>query len=338
MNKGSFLTFDNKERKMKEKIKIGIIGIGIVGTPLKRWFLEKGRERGKNLFCYDADPKKGFYDDISKTNVVFICVPTPPNPDGSCNASIVESVIAQLPDGERCIVIKSTVPPGTTEKLRKKYKSKGYFLFNPEFLTEAQAWEDFIRPDRQIVAAADEDSRKWISVVLNLLPIGSFQSPGIDGTYNFHEVNSTEAELAKYAGNNFGALKVAFFNTVYDRCKLLGVDYDKVRLLVTHDRRINGAWTDVNHGGFRGYAGFCFPKDSDATIAQDEDHLKTLREKGDNFAEVFEKGANLLKAKRDYNEALLKSQRFTVEKISVHDKDLKKIIKNHNSKERKKND
>jgi UDPglucose 6-dehydrogenase len=316
-----------------ERIKmgiIGIIGIGMVGTPLMRWFLEKGWERGKNLFCYDADPKKGFYEDVSKANVVFICVPTPPNPDGSCNTSIVENVITQLSDGERCIVIKSTVSPGTTSTLREKYKSKGCFLFNPEFLTEAQAWEDFIRPDRQVIAAADEDSRKWISIVLNLLPIGSFQSPGVVGTYNFHEANSTEAELAKYAGNNFGALKVTFFNNLYDRCQVLGVDYENVRLLVTHDRRIGGAWTDINHGGFRGYAGFCFPKDSNATIAYDEELLKILKEKGDEFAGVFEKGINLLKAKRDYNEALLKFQSRTVEELSVHDKEVEKKLKQRN--------
>ncbi len=318
-----------------EKIKIGIIGVGMVGTPLMRWFLEKGWERGKDLFCYDADPKKNIFDDVSKANVVFICVPTPSNPDGSCNASIVESVIAQLPDKERCVVIKSTVPPGTTAALRKKYKSKGCFLFNPEFLTEAQAWEDFIRPDRQIVAAADEESRKWISVVLNLLPIGSFQSPGVSGTYEFHEVNSTEAELAKYAGNNFGALKVSFFNTIYDRCKLLSADYENVRMLVTHDRRIGGAWTDVNHGGFRGYAGFCFPKDSDATIAHNEELLKILKEKGDDFAEVFEKGANLLKAKREYNKALLKFQGLTVEEISIHDKEVEKKIKSRKRRKEK---
>ena len=321
--------------KEMEKMKIGIIGIGMVGTPLMRWFLEKGWERGKDFFCYDADPKKGFYEDVSKANVVFICVPTPPNPDGSCNASIVEGVVSQLPDKERCVVIKSTVPPGTTAALRKKYKSKGCFLFNPEFLTEAQAWEDFIRPDRQIVAAADEDSRKWISTVLNLLPIGSFQSPGVGGTYNFHEVNSTEAELAKYTGNNFGALKVAFFNNLHDRCQLLGADYEKVRLLVTHDRRIGGAWTDVNHGNYRGYAGFCFPKDSNATIAHDEELLKILKEKDDEFAKVFEKSINLLKAMRDYNDALLKSQGLTVEEVSVHDKEVEKKIKSRKRRKEK---
>ena len=320
-----------------EKIKIGIIGIGMVGTPVMRWFLEKGWKNHENLFCYDVDPKKNYCGNVFKATIIFICVPTPSNPDGSCNISIVESVISSLPDREDrrnwCIVIKSTVPPGTTAFLCKKYNKKGCFLFNPEFLTEAQAWEDFIRPDRQIVAAADEESRRWLNLVMNLLPIATYNSPGFFQSknsgkkYHFHEVNSTEAELAKYAGNNFGALKVGFFNNLYDRCKILGADYENVRLLVTHDRRIGGAWTDVQHGGFRGYAGFCFPKDSNATIAHDEGLLKILKEKGDEFAEVFEKGINLLKAKRDYNEALLKFQGFALEEISVHDKEVEKKLK-----------
>ncbi len=310
-----------------EKIKIGIIGIGMVGTPLMRWFLEKRWERGKDLFCYDADPKKGFYDDVSKANVVFICVPTPPNPDGSCNAFIVESVVGQLPDKERCIVIKSTVPPGTTAALRKKYKSKGCFLFNPEFLTEAQAWEDFIRPDRQIVAAADEDSRKWISTVLNLLPIGSFQSPGVSGTYNFHEVNSTEAELAKYGGNQYGAWIVSFFNMIYDRCRAIGADPEKVIALITHDRRIGTAWSNPTHGGLRGYFGFCFPKDTNAIIAHDEKVLSGLPNNSDVDPKVYAGSIAMEKGVRCYNDILIESQGHDTDEISVHDKEVEKKIK-----------
>ena len=63
--------------------KIGIVGIGMVGGPLKKYFEEKGLKRGKDLFCYDADKKKGFFDDVSKADIIFISVPTPRNPDGS---------------------------------------------------------------------------------------------------------------------------------------------------------------------------------------------------------------------------------------------------------------
>ena len=75
-----------------EKVKIGIIGVGMVGTPLMKWFIGKGWKRRENLFCYDADPKKKYSDDVARANIVFVCVPTPANPDGSCNTSIVEFI------------------------------------------------------------------------------------------------------------------------------------------------------------------------------------------------------------------------------------------------------
>src|SRR3989338_10116780 len=134
---------------MIEKPKIGIIGIGMVGSPLKRYFEEKGFERNKNLFCYDTDPKKGFGDDINKADIIFICVPSPRNSDGSCNADIVEDTVRKFHKNKKVLVVKSTVEPGTVARLQKKYDCS--LLFNPEFLTEARAWEDFIRPDRQII-------------------------------------------------------------------------------------------------------------------------------------------------------------------------------------------
>jgi len=94
---------------------IGVIGVGMVGEPIRWWFEEKrGLKRNLELFCYDTDPARGYFDDYNLADVVFISVPTPPNPDGSCNTSIVESVVAGV-KGEKIIVIKSTVPPGTTE-------------------------------------------------------------------------------------------------------------------------------------------------------------------------------------------------------------------------------
>src|SRR3989344_4096667 len=81
--------------KMSEKkISIGIIGVGMVGEPKRRWFEEvQNYKRGRELFLYDADPKKGYFDDVNKADVIFVSVPTPPNPDGSCNVSIVKSAV-----------------------------------------------------------------------------------------------------------------------------------------------------------------------------------------------------------------------------------------------------
>ncbi len=314
---------------MKEKIKIGIVGLGMVGSPLMRWFSENGRKKGKDLLCYDCDSKKRYSDDVAEANIVFICVPTPSNPDGSCNISIVESVINQLPDRKNpldwCIVIKSTVTPGTTVYLSKKYRKKGCFLFNPEFLTEAQAWADFIRPDRQIVAPADGKARKWVNLVLGFLPMGTFQSPGVSGTYDFHEANSTEAELAKYAGNVFGAKKVSYSNIIADFCRALDADYENVRRLVGHDRRINHAWMDVYHGNYRGFGGFCFPKDLNALIALGDRLLNGIKDKTQK--NVFRGALNVLKAVKSYNETLLQSQGLSVAEVSAHDEELEKKLK-----------
>lgn len=311
--------------KMQGKIKIGIVGIGMVGTPLMRWFLEKGWKRGETLFCYDTDPKKNFFDDISQANIVFICVPTPPNADGSCNISVVESAVAQFAGSDKIIVIKSTVPPQTADVLAGKYKCA--VLSNPESLTEAQAWEDFIRPDRQIVAFTTEESRKWTNFVLRLLPTASFQSPGVMGTYKFHEVNSTVAETAKYGGNAFGATKVAFSNVLADFCELLEIQYEDVKHLVSHDRRIGDSWMDVSHGNYRGFGGFCFPKDLDALIAKYSEKFAEAKIEDEKFAKKHKLAIGFLKAIRDYNKALLESQGLTLEEVCSHDKEVEKNIK-----------
>jgi len=136
---------------MNEKPKIGVVGVGMVGKELARYFMAEGWKRGRDLFLYDKDEKKGFSDDVKKACIIFISVPTPPKKDGFCDTSIVEGVVKELHSPARILVIKSTLEPGTVARLQKKYKSP--ILFNPEFLTESRAWEDFIRPDKQIVGA-----------------------------------------------------------------------------------------------------------------------------------------------------------------------------------------
>lgn len=318
-----------KNIKEKKKIKIGIVGLGMVGTPIMKWLFSRGFERGKSLFCYDADSKKGYFDNVSEANIIFICVPTPPNPDGSCNTSIVESVVSQFADSQKILVIKSTVPPGTTESLAKKYKCD--LLFNPEFLTEAQAWEDFIKPDRQIVGYATDEARKWASLILNHLPIATFHSPGVIGTYKFHEASSTEAEITKYGGNAFGAMKVVFANVIADLCELAGANYENVRHLISHDRRIGGAWMDVNHGDYRGFGGFCFPKDLDALIARYKEKFDEFKKKNGGDKKMINKYKHaiaFLEAIKFYNKALLESQDLALDEISHHDTIVQEKMKN----------
>ena len=315
----------------KKRIHVGIIGLGMVGQPLYWWFVgnkERGYRgkrytRGKELFCYDTDPKLNYFDDINKADVIFICVPTPPNPDGSCNTSIVAGAVDAIEDG-KIIVIKSTVTPGTTQFLQDKHPKKA-LMFNGEYLTESQPDADFIHPARQIVGFT-EQSKKYTTLVLGLLPQGNFQSPIIMDYWRL-EMTATEAEVVKYASNVFGFCKVVFGNMLHDYCEAIGknycigVSYENVREAVVADSRINEAWLgSVNHGGYRGAGGFCFPKDMNAHIQALRLHIKSLEP---SLLKIrLEKELNVFKAVWDYNEELLRQQGKTIFDISKHEKDI----------------
>lgn len=317
-------------------MKIGIIGLGMVGEPMRRWFEEVlGYKRGKNLFCYDVDPKKSYLDDVNKADIIFVAVPTPSNPDGGCNASIVESALNTIQDG-KIVVIKSTVVPGTVERLQKKHKKKR-IIFNPEFLTEAQSWIDFVSPDRQIVAPTSK-SKTDAYEVLSLLPKRHFIRPWTSD-YIKKSVNASEAELGKYASNIFGYMKVIFGNIMADLCEAISlrfkqegipsrVDYENIRDIISADLRIGPAWLNVEHGNYCGAGGFCFPKDMDAFIAFSDDLIKSL-EKAPKKLEVdpasikcLKKGIAVMKSVRAYNEELLKAQDLTMEDVKRHDKEI----------------
>lgn len=317
---------------MSNKLKIGIIGIGMVGEPIRRWFEEvNGYKRGKDLFYYDTDPKKGFFDDVNKAEVIFVSVPTPPNSDGSCNISIVESAVSKIRDG-KIVVVKSTVSPGTIEKLQEKYPKKR-FIFNPEFLTESQAWEDFVSPDRQIVGGTAKSISDSIEV-LNLLPRKNFIRPWTSD-YSKKSVNATEAEISKYASNVFGHIKVIYGNILADICYAMNqrfkknkinvrVDYDNIREIIGADLRIGPAWLNVDHGNYSGAGGYCFPKDMAAFIKFVEKLAEevTKDKRQTDLGKVIKKGLSVLKAVQNYNAELLKWQGLTVEEVSKHDKEI----------------
>jgi len=317
---------------MTNKLKIGIIGLGMVGEPIRRWFEElNGFRRGRELFCYDVDPKKSYTDDVNKADIIFVAVPTPSNPDGSCNTSIVESAVDGIKDG-KIIVIKSTVEPGTVERLQKEFPKKR-LIFNPEFLTESQAWEDFISPDRQIVAHTAKSINDTYEV-LNLLPKKHFIRPW-SSDYSKKSVNVTEAELGKYASNVFGFIKVVYGNIMADICCAINkkyaakgikskIDYENLRELLGADLRIGSAWLNVEHGSYCGAGGYCFPKDMNALICFGDSLLGDIsKKKGDaELAKVLKKGLAVLRSVRDYNAELLKWQNLTVEEVSRHSKEI----------------
>ena len=320
--------------RVMRKYKIGIIGVGMVGTPLKEYFEEKQYKRGRDLFCYDTDPKKKYTDDINKAEIVFIAVPTPRRvKDGRCDTSIIRSAMRML-DGEKVVVMKSTMPPGTSEQLQEMYPQHK-FMFNPEFLTESQAKADFLNPDRQIVATT-EKSKGFASDVLLLLPIASFSSPGALTTYDYIYVKVTSAEIGKLATNSFGMTKVMFANILADICDgVNGVfgkkiaDYEEVKQVLAHDKRIGPYWLEVLHGNYRGAGGYCFPKDFDNVITSVADTIAKLkRKKGDKkLIERLEKGRSVFKAFWDYNITLLRHQNLSLSDVSRHDTEVQKVVK-----------
>lgn len=284
--------------------KIGIIGVGMVGTPLKRWFEENGYERNSDLFLYDIDPKKGYFDDVNQADIVFIAVPTPRDFDGSCDLTAVKDALTRIDiHFHKIVVIKSTVTPGMTEYLQTIF-SQWKMLFNPEFLTEKRAWEDFIKPDRQIVGFT-KYSIDAAHLVLSLLPKAPFMSPWGLGTYKPIRITATEAEIIKYGGNVHFARKVNFANMLNLLCEELEVSYENVRHGMAADFRIGDSHLDVNHGGYRGFGGYCFPKDLDALIFFLE-------------CQGLKDGANLLKADKNFNIQLLNAQGLTIEDVSKH--------------------
>jgi len=237
-----------KEKSLKE-IKIGVIGVGMVGGAVKNYFEKKGSQ----VFLYDKGRNLGSVEEANKGDFIFVCVPTPYDKEKGFDLSFVEDACQNIQDG-RVIIIKSTVLPGTTEGLQKKYPLKK-FIFNPEFLTELTSDQDMNYPDRQIVGYTKE-SYNVCGDLLLLLPLAPYDKI----------MPATEAEMVKYFGNNWFAVKVAFANQMYDLCQKVGIDYDRIKEAVSADKRIGRSHLEVMHKGYRGYGGKCLPKDIRALI------------------------------------------------------------------------
>jgi len=158
-------------------------------------------------------------------------------------------------EGNKIIVLKSTVWPGTTEALQKKYPSHK-ILFNPEFLSEATADEDMKNPDIQIIGYTSK-SQAVAEKIMRILPLAPFEKI----------VPAGEAEMIKYFHNVHGAVKVIFANQMYDLCRAMKIDYEIVKECAAASKHIlTDLYLNVWHSKYRGYGGSCFPKDIRALI------------------------------------------------------------------------
>jgi UDPglucose 6-dehydrogenase len=209
------------------------------------------------------------FDTIASADIVFICVGTPPKPDGSADLSFIEAASSSVGTALKnnssycCVVTKSTVPPGTTEKIVRpevlkasgKSEDEIGFAMNPEFLREGRAVEDFMYPDRIVIGSNDLRAGKQVAEVYR-----EISAPVI-------HTGLSAAEMIKYTSNAFLATKISFSNEIGNICKHLGIDVYEVMKGVGYDPRIGSLF--LNAGA--GFGGSCFPKDVSALVSLAKD-------------------------------------------------------------------
>ena len=238
-----------------KKYKIGIIGCGMVGGALLNYF---NKQDNCELFLYDKRKRIGSIESVNKADYVYICVPTPNDEKTEiCDTSIVEEAISYL-KGNKIIIIKSTITPGTTEEIQNEYQQHK-ILFNPEFLTEATANQDMCFPDRQIIGYTKQ-SYNIVKEIIQQLPLAPLEQI----------VPSYVAEFIKYGGNSWFSVKVAKNNELYDLAKRFGLTEEEFEMLtdgMATDKRIGRTHLKIYHKGYRGYGGKCLKKDTKALLS-----------------------------------------------------------------------
>jgi UDPglucose 6-dehydrogenase len=274
-------------------MRLSIIGTGYVGLVTSACFAKLGH----TVICVDIDPEKiqkinaavspiyeqglnellsankgritattDYRNALHNSDITFLCVGTPSQKDGSLDVSYLTEATKQIATILKekkpwhCIVVKSTVLPGTTQHvvlpLIEQYSGKKAgtdfgLAMNPEFLKEGVAIQDFLQPDRIVIGSYDERSRTTLQELYQ-----SFACPLIQTTLS-------AAEMIKYASNTFLATKISFINEIGNLCKKLDIDTYEVATGMGLDKRIGRPFLDSGIG----WGGSCFPKDVNALIA-----------------------------------------------------------------------
>lgn len=249
--------------------KIGFIGQGWIG----KHYADEFESRMYTVVRYSLEePYVQNKEYIKDCGVVFIAVPTPTTVEGF-DYSIVQDALSLVGKGN-IAVIKSTLLPGTTEDLQKTYPDI-YVLHSPEFLVEATAAHDAAKPQRNLVGIpydTPEYREKAVSI-LRILPEAPYQKVML----------AKDAEMVKYAGNNFLFTKVLYMNLIYDLAAQLGCDWNSLREALIHDPRIGESHTQPVHSSGRGAGGHCLIKDFEAMrrmyaqMVKDEDGNAVLK-------------------------------------------------------------
>ncbi|GIW68608.1 MAG: hypothetical protein KatS3mg100_102 [Candidatus Parcubacteria bacterium] len=300
MPRRTFLSYPKrhspKAPPKKSELFVGVVGYGYVGKAVARFFAERFVVAVYDPYVRKLPPdtpqgvrKVASLKALKEALVSVVCVPTPQREDGAAEVSIVEEVVRTLPTD--LIVIKSTVPPGTTQRLREETGKR--IVFSPEYIGEGK-YPVFSEGERayphptdmrqhrfHIFGGPREDTRRAAEIWQKVA------GPQV----RYLQTDSTTAELVKYAENSYLALKVTFCNQLYDLAQALGVDYHELRELWLEDGRVEPSHTLV-YPDSRGFGGKCLPKDTAAILA-------VARKVGVDFS--------VMKAAVDYNRWLRKT-------------------------------
>lgn len=271
-------------------MKIGVVGTGYVGLVTGTCFADSGND----VICVDIDAAKvkrmsegevpiyepglnrvfdraireerlKFTTDLEhafkESEILFLCLPTPPGANGQADLSFVLNVADELGDlfnkypEYRVVVNKSTVPVGTADKVREKIAAKTDMKFdvvsNPEFLREGAAVEDFMKPERVVVGTR---SKRAADLMTELY------EPFVRSGNPIIVMDERSSELTKYAANAMLATKITFMNEIANICERVGANVDNVRAGIGTDSRIGKRFLFAGIG----YGGSCFPKDVQA--------------------------------------------------------------------------
>jgi UDPglucose 6-dehydrogenase len=280
-------------------MKLSVIGTGYVGLVQGACFADTGNY----VICMDIDEKKinslkkgtiPIYEPgleelvrknvqegrlefttsikmaVQKSDIIFLCLPTPPSEDGSADLTHVLSVanqIAELANGEKIVVSKSTVPVGTVDKIKQVLKKKGKHqmevVSNPEFLKEGSALQDSLKPDRVVIGTKSKKAAATLQELYD--PFVRTGNPII-------VMDERSSEMTKYAANAFLATKISFMNELANLCEEVGADIDSIRRGIGSDPRIGKQFLFPGVG----YGGSCFPKDVKALVMTAEQYGNAL--------------------------------------------------------------
>jgi nucleotide sugar dehydrogenase len=264
-----------------KSIDIGIVGQGYVGSAIKHTLKKSFTINTFDKFIKEKSTHDTIQSLVEESDIIFLCLPTPMNEDGSCHIDIVEKTLTLINDSinegfnKKIVVIKSTIPPGTTKKFQLLNQNID-IVYNPEFLREASFIEDF-KKQKFIILGGEKYICDNVANIYNRIFKG----------INIIITNYETAEMTKNLINSFLATKVSFANEMKLLCDQLGINYSDMIEIAKNDKRIGLSHWDVpGHDGELGFGGSCFPKDIQSIV---------------NLAESVEIDTKVLKAAIETN-------------------------------------